>query len=85
MTSTESPPKTKGQRESASSNDGAENRLDSPKAGPSVVSPTQPLSMKTTMQPSSKGKALKRGISKSKLPGRIRGPGRTAKSSALFL
>jgi hypothetical protein len=100
LASPESPPKTKIQRESASSNGGAENRLDSPKAGPSVespmagpsvVSPTQPLSMETKQQPSSKGKALKRGTYKSasttkpqsKLPERKRGPGRTAKSSAL--
>ncbi len=91
MTGPESPPKKRILRESASSNDGAGNRLDSPKTGPSVESPTQPLSMETTQQPSSKGKALKTGASKSttiakpqsKLPERKRGPGRTTKSSAL--
>lgn len=91
MTSPESPPQKKILRESASSNDEAGNCVDYPKAGPSVESPTQPLSMETTQQPSSKGKALKTGASKSttiakpqsKLPERKRGPGRTAKSSAL--
>lgn len=90
VTSTESPPKKKILRESASSassNGGVEN----PKAGPSVESQTQPLSMETTQQPSSKGKALKSGPSnsttikkpQSKLPQRKRGPGRAAKTSAL--
>ncbi len=87
MTSSESPPKKKILRESASSNEGVEN----PKAGPSFESPTQPLSMETTHQPSSKGKALNTGPSnsttiakpQSKLSQRKRGPGRAAKSSAL--